>query len=293
MATAPRFVPFWANSGFDQLATPRWQMLRAGGQSFTTMFLDGAVGLVVKSRNPPIADITEAPNLANVPRREFRITGQSPGTTFIDVFARNSATAVIAMLEVCVKEELPVKIAFNWLDGTLDTSARPQSWTAYMNELDSIFLVQANVQFIPTRTNKISVSTTLDIIMAERKQSVGRRVPAHREEDLLTRAGDPQAFNVYFMPWTGMEEKRPTGFLDVSDGWILPDSMTEDEVIIALPHLLGRLLGCSVTDRDADVGHLMHASRAEGRNLSPTPTVFVPSRSFIPKSCSNILNAGP
>jgi hypothetical protein len=63
--------------------------------------------------------------------------------------------------------------------------------------------------------------------------------------------------------------------------------MSDVAVAIALPHMIGRFLGCEVTDYDGQKNCLMYRGRAEG--LQSLPGAF----GFIPKDCANIMNPSP
>jgi hypothetical protein len=97
----------------------------------------------------------------------------------------------------------------------------------------------------------------------------------------LVSGGDSGAeINLFFMPWEGTEERRPSRMLMKDGDIVCQDGMSDDDVRVALPHVIGSLLGCPV---DFDTRHrdfMMFDSHAEG----------VDGGSFIPKDCVNIMN---
>ena len=82
------------------------------------------------------------------------------------------------------------------------------------------------------------------------------------------------------MSWEGTEDRRPSRML-VKDGDIVcQDGMSDDDVRVALPHVIGSILGCPVDFDSRHRDFMMFDSHAEGPD----------GGSFLPKSCVNILN---
>src|SRR5262249_2863883 len=120
----------------------------------------------------------------------------------------------------------------------------------------------------------------------------GNRHKSAAEWDKLVSKGDPNAaINVFFMPWEGTDERRPSSslgryqeypskILERDGNFICDDGMTDEEVKIVLPHMIGRFLGCAPTFSDREQNQLMHIDRAEGRG----------NGAFIPKDCANTMN---
>jgi hypothetical protein len=242
--------------------------------------LDNAAGLMVKSRNLNIVEFDEPQGSSNNTTRELMVTRKSPGVTFIEVFAPGSSTTVITKLEVSVKDKVSHTIAFHLVTDNLvnKTTRVPQSVTILHNILNDIYGKRANLNFTMTGTNSIDVSTSLLSIVIE-QEIRGRR--EHREWDKLVSAGDSGAeINVFFMPWEGTEDRRPSRML-VKDGDIVcQDGMSDDDVRVALPHVIGSILGCPVDFDGRHRDFMMFDSHAEGTD----------GGSFLPKSCVNILN---
>jgi hypothetical protein len=267
------------DSSFDATATPPWLMLPStSGTDFVN--LDNAAGLVVKSRNENIADFDEPQGSSNNNRRELMINGKSPGVTFIDVFAPNSSTAVITKLEVSVKDRMVHTIAFHLVtDGLINTTTRTaNSVTILHNVLNNIYERRANLNFNMTRVVSVDVNTYLLNIVIEQERG-GKR--AHREWDKLVAVGDPNAeINVFFMPWEGTEDRRPSQMLVSGGDFVCEDGMSDEKLKVALPHVIGSYLGCPVDYNDRHKDYMMFESHAEGLN----------GGSFIPKNCVNTMN---
>jgi hypothetical protein len=292
MAIRPQFVRGDSFSGFDKEARPRWLMIRR--RFSQQIFLVNGAGWVVQSQNTNIATIREdsigIPNLFN--GREFWITGESPGVTFIEAYLYHSGKIPVArLLEVNVKDERSFNIAFQFVtDNIIEKTTRPTSIAdELVSILNDIYGSQANITFTKTREVFVDVKTSLLLIVdLDKPNDDGSLRHYHREWDKLVPAGDPGAnINVFFMPWDGPDDKRPSQMLGSSVDFVCPDGMLDDEVKIALPHMIGHFfLGCPVTFDSKKSHHLMFWRRAEGFNPHPTD-VF---SSFIPKECANAMN---
>src|SRR5262245_36665616 len=146
--TTPKFKKeVIGDSGFDETATPRWIMVREGGQNF--FFLDTAVlfygvPLVVENRNPGVITLTEFPIPSGISpgdiRREFQIDGVVRGRATIVVQVPGSTT-VLARLDVSVKSLTLSKIAIHYVTDNLGnkTTRGPAFGIELAHELDSVY----------------------------------------------------------------------------------------------------------------------------------------------------------
>jgi hypothetical protein len=294
MSIRPRFVNGTAFSGFDKEAHPPWLMVRfTNARRFSQrLFLVNGDRWVVESHNSSIASLAEdtlgIPNIFN--GREFSITGESPGVTFIEGFLHHDGKIPVArLLEVSVKDERSLSIAFHFVTDDLFTATNRPATIAdeLLLILNDIFGNQANVTFTTTRKGAAQVSTNLLLIVTADQPNEDGILKHHREWDKLLVARDPTAdINVFFMPWGGSKDRRPTRILGLSGDFVCPDEMLDDEVKVALQHEIGRFLGCDVTYDEKRSQHLMFWRRAEGINPDPGNGFA----SFISKDCANTMN---
>ncbi|GEM_PF-3636538 len=274
----PRFEidAYSFDTGFDKDATPRWQMVGEGSVEFVNLV--NAPNLVVKSRNESISTVDESSIGTGTAKREFMISAKSPGRTFIDVFGTGSIRTIVAKLEVFVRAHTPpLNIAFNFVtDHVFDKTKRNSAIiTDLLVELDKIYLRQANIRFTD-RVADIQVKTSHSRIAYEQKNG-NRRKHADPEWNTLIDHRDPGAhINVFFMSGTGMPNKRPSRMLGDEFGNIVcDDGMSNAQVGIALPHMIGRFLRCPVTNDESQIHHLMFETRDEGLNRSSRGRNFI------------------
>jgi hypothetical protein len=298
MAT-PRFEEAFENHGFDRNATPRWQMVALGSSlhSLKDVNLRFAAGMNVVSQIPNVATITKDSTSSSGDR--FTIEAKNPGTTFIDVFDPGSQTLFPKRLEVEVKNIKRVKIAYQFVDKTTYNPTEISN-QVHQNLTLAIYEPQANVHFDLTRATPISVIESLRGIISELKS----RRPRKEWFGLIDWGDKGADINVFFMPWDGRAEERPTEMLaefNVDKGGfniVCPDGMSLREVERALAHEIGFFLGCSAIHNDRQRNHLMFRA-SNDRDL----TEFVQSGDymnrasrrlrdsrFISKDCANWMN---
>jgi hypothetical protein len=303
-----RFEAAGTNYGFDGTATPPWLMVGTG-ESKVVALVNGR-DAVVRSDNRLIAAVDQDPSRINDERRELTILGRSPGPTFIDVFPPR--WRVPRRLAVRVKAPKTLSLAFHYVkDDSLDETTRSLT-PAYLDDLllrlNWIYQPQANITFTKAGAGPVEVKTTLFRIVREQPDldDVRDKGEVHR----LTLAGDAGAdINVFFMPWPWTKVRRTVQFVEKLavgklQGWsadrrptqmfgtdrtcICEDSMSNEQLRVALPHMIGRLLRCPVIYNDEQSKHLMFAGRATGEPvLSPDW-----NRGFIPRDCSDRMNPG-
>jgi hypothetical protein len=292
------FEEAFPNSGFDGTATPPWLTVGTG-ESKLVALVNGP-NLVLKSRDEHIAGVGFHASSSSPNRRHFAISGGSSGPAFVEAFTPGRRVPDLR-LAVRVKAPKTLTIALNYVkDDSLNETARnrsPQFLDDLVNALDVIFHKQANVTFTRTGPRLVEVRTTLFRIVREQPD-----VEDLRDKGEFTRlvlVGDPGAdVNVFFMAWPWPKGKlpdkhpdqRPTQMFGAARTCICEDAMSDDQVKIALPHLIGRLYGCQVTHNDRQKNHLMFHSYAEGQN--PIPGPYFPNDIFVPKDCSNRVNPG-
>jgi hypothetical protein len=272
----PRWEEVFPNHGFDQEATPRWLMV--GHRSVNLVSLANGAGLVVKSVSTHIATVSEADGTgAGV--RDFMITGECPGTTFVDAYAGPDSRKPAARLEVCVKPARPLKIAFQFVN---DVSTKAALLVPdLLKALNDTFLGQANIEFAAARVGPIHFTYSLNPILKEQGYAANIRATGKWLE--LVAEGDLGAdINVFFLPWDVPAPKRSSQMFVLERDCVCDEGMTVDKLKVALPHTVGYMLGCRPTYNDGQKHHLMYWSRAEG--------VATGSIGFIPKDCVNAMN---
>ena len=183
-----------------------------------------------------------------------------------------------------------LKIAFNFItDYIFVPTTRSSGIVAdLVGRLNLTYEIQTNVTFATTRDGPVQADTSLLKIVLEQREGAGRRIRLRRELDTLIAAGDPGAdINVFFVPWAGTEQKRPLEILLADGNLVCPDGLSDDFVLKAVPHMIGRARGCSVDFNDRHRNYLMHTSRADELNPLPDRADFIPK---IPRDCANLMN---
>ena len=293
--TVPLMLPSLGNSpwetseGFDAGASPRWLMVPHLGSR--TVLLRNGAGLSVRSVNPRVADLTE---LKAFPTgdRVFKITGESDSATYLEASHPDTRRPLVR-LRVDVKVPLENSIRYRFVtDHSGTTTTRNPGILGDLDYvLKQIYRSQANVTF-PSRDESVQVDASLRTIVKERE---GHDNPRHSKSGwnkLWDAVDTPDEINVFFMPWDGSPAQRPTEALGPDEApkgtkpgnfIIIDDGMPDQSVMFALPHMIGRALGCKDTSSDRQRHHLMHISRAAG---NPTARHL----GFIPRDCANVLN---
>jgi hypothetical protein len=295
----PQFEETVDNSGFDKNAMPRWQMvaLKSVIHQMKDVDLRFAMGMNVINQNPAVATLTEDLSFTSSGLRRFTIAAVSPGTAFIDVVDPTSQTTFPRRLEVDVKDNKRFKIAYHFVD---KTTYDPFAISNQVNfNLSQIFEAQANVDFDITRAGASASTASLYSLVFELKNSDSRR-PKHNEWDRLIDWSDKGAdFNVYFMPWDGRLEDRPTEMLARDNHIICPDGLKLEEVERALGHEIARFLGCFTIQNEKQKQSLLFRSAIDNGGLikfvrSGDHTTFESRRlrgsRFISKDCANTIN---
>jgi hypothetical protein len=295
----PQFEEIGPNLGFDKNALPRWQMvaLKSTIHNKKIVFLRFGDGMNVINQNPPVATLTEDPSLSSSDTRAFIIEGISPGVTFIDVFDSASRTLFPRRLEVEVKDNRRFKISYHFVDKTAYKTT--DITNQVHNNLNSLFEGQANINFDLSNARPLMSIATLIAIVFELKNA-DRRKPSQREWDTLIDSSDKGAdFNVFFMPWDGRPENRPTEMLARDNQVICPDGLTLEQVERALAHEIGRFLFCDVVYNEKQREQLMFRSSSDkgdlvkfvrgGDHVSFESRRLRNSR-FITKDCANTMN---
>jgi hypothetical protein len=282
----PRWEPLVPNAGFDGGATPSWMAIAYEGNHGDTniVSLVNGAGMDVRVRNPGIIEVEEgltSPAAARV--RDFKVTGLTPGVpTFIEVFLTKSETVPLARLEVVVKPMLELKIAFRFATGEL--SGMATSANELVAALNRTFVDQAKIRFEAAPALPIHHTRSLGRVLEEQRYPAAEKIRPTGKWLKLVSEGDPGAnFNVFFLPWDDVpQSSRPSQMIVLERDIVCDEAMPPDKLKIALPHMIGYMLGCQPTSNDKRKDHLMHSSRAKGDATSRI--------GFIPKDCVNTMN---
>lgn len=185
-----------------------------------------------------------------------------------------------------------VDIAFHYVEDDLSNQTTRNRSPSFLDELErvlsSTYFLQTSIMFTRTRAVPIQVNTSLRKILSEQLDAGDLREKGELYK--LGLQGDAEAdINVFFMRWSGPVAQRPSQMMGTNWTCICEDSMTDAQVKIALPHMVGRFLGCQPDFNEKHKHHLMFASRAEG--IDPLGR-SIDLSSFIPRDCSNMMNPG-
>lgn len=253
-----RFEGVLTDYGFDKSTNPPWAMVPLGG--FKRVRLTEAANLTLTSTFPGIATVGEAPGSKPAQAtRDFLIQGKMKGTAFIEA---RRGKLLMARLEVAVKPRKTVKVAFNFVEdkGGHKTKRKAGSVDGWIEEINKIYLPQANIEFKKHSARTVKIDKNLGKVVRFSKHLAG--VPAVQHEwDLVTAKGDGTAdFNIFFV-WEYEQDATP--LKDHTDaGTLGGNCIFEDragsEVAETLAHEAGHFLGCDDTYADTDKHLLMY-----------------------------------
>jgi hypothetical protein len=246
-------------------------------------------GLSVTSQNEFIATVKASPPLSGTGPMTLVVEGKSVGTTYIKVGDRKGT--MVQELEVRVRDKLEYPICFWFVtDSTSEKTTRSTFVSDLLDSLDNTFSTPTNVGFTVKSNLKVEIETILRWIVKEQKyRTLDDIDPTGREWQKLVGASDPNALNVFFMPWHGPADMRPARLFGKDRVCVCDDDMSDPEVAVALPHMVACMLGCKPNFDLNQKHHLLFDGRAtgvepiEGHNSS----LF---GSFITKNCNHMVN---
>lgn len=276
------------SSGFDKDAVPPWLMIAPRGEKY--LALDFAVGKVVKSINPNIADITDIS--IGGPSRLFKVTGKLPGRRPARIEVRDPRTNRLeAALDVSVKNQRPMSISFHFVeDKAGDTTNRKfEDAGDIIRELNKVYTPQTNIKFRLGRSSLLKVDIDLGDVIDARTNDKGYLLTGEAfiygkqmwKKIFATKADRMAHFNVYFVPTEKKDNRNDLLFYE-GDNCVIEDGSFLPEFVLA--HGIGRMFGCAPTSNPAQMHHLMYWGPA-------TTAWFTPrEHDFIPKDCANLMN---
>jgi hypothetical protein len=277
--------------GLDRDANPPWLMVSAlPANSFYSekaVFLVDGAGWTLSSSKESVATIV-ADNSFGLPD-VYLITGVRRGIAHIlgEPPGGSGIWGPVQLLEVEVKDERPLKLAFNFVsDSHFEKTTRSAIAFELRRRTNKIFQGQANVTVDRPRNKDIQVRTSLrDIIGRQNRSELAfsgeLRGPYH-ELFKLTDEGDRDAdINVFFMPRSilARENVNPPLVFGGNGVIVIEDDRggSIERVERDLAHWIAFLLGCDRTNDRKKADHLMLRSSD------------VTAR-FIPKEYANLLN---
>lgn len=274
--------PEW---GFDKNATPDWFTV-SHVEGWKEMQLDFGQGKDVKSVNPRIAKINDVGMDGQT--RIFRIEGKNPGRTKIEV--RNLRTkALESLLEVSVKSRRTLSISFHFVEdrGGNRTVRQPGIIDALIDDLNGIYDIQTSLSFQMYSFADIKLNTHLTDVVVEEKDEKTKSPTGEANiigkgiwREIFAKKGDRLAdFNVFFVPTDEPvnTNRNALPYTDYRGNCVIEDGREGLDMI--LPHAIGRMLGCPITNDLSHIQHLMFFDDTLRR-----------SGNFIPKHCANIMN---
>lgn len=268
------YAPILTLGGFDNVATPKFQMVPKGRHR--RLRVTGFGPLRPRIQDSTIATIS----FKRVgPDHFIDITGIKAGTTFIEWVPNPAAAGVVAVanrLEVCVKEELRINTAFHYVHDNAGHRTRRN-----MADLDtlraganSILDTQANARIYQKSKRIITVPANLGAVVrfvGATLMAAPHNVPAAENEwDDITAFADAAAdFNVFFV-WEYEQDATPgtdnanAGTIAAEKNCIIEDHTGHSARTLAheTVHLLGHV------GHVATVGNLMGPTAAMSRSLN-------------------------
>lgn len=251
------FIEYDGSRGhFDGDVIPPYMMVpeNVGGNNLARVFcvIDD---VHLKSQNEHIAKVEH--KYRGAFGEIYEIDGKSVSSTFIDMIDDNRGKTLGYRLQVDVKPERPLKVAFHTIiqdSRGAKSNRNPSVPVVLVPLMDEIFNHQCNTPVTSTVIEDIPIQTSLEEIIKE--SSIGRRPAWDRVRD----ACDPDAeFNIFFMPhatWTDVFDEQKI--------FIIPDPIPDDSVKVSLPHRMASDLGCVQVHKEYFKHYLMFHKRADG-----------------------------
>jgi hypothetical protein len=231
--------------GFDRFATPRWQMVPAGGDRYVVL-RDGA-GLAVNKTNPAIsldeirpAELPGGPGNATMPTdRVFRLHGLHSGMTKLRA---TSGGTLVTQLDVSVKDARVDMISFHFVSDSANhhTSRSPAAVPEWVSTINRIYKLQANIEVRRRNVDLIKVPGDL----GPRIRTVVHRVPSRTDawRRVIAQRDPGATFNV-FCVWEVDAVNSPAD----EDALANADCLCEDNLGgppgVVLAHEFGHCLG--------------------------------------------------
>lgn len=265
---APRFEATQELQGFDDAATPRWQMIPLNGERRVRL-MDGA-GLTVVSASTGVATVHEVRTPFAHGGREFIIKGHTKATT--QITAKRGA-AVAVQLDIAVKTKKTVTMTFNYVSDTSGHKTRRTSagLQAPFDTANKLFKDQINVELVKRVVNpNYSVAGNLGTIVK------WTGVPGTDEWTKIVANRDTSSdLNVFFVWRYEQDEKKGDG---ADAGTAGGNSLLEDDLDWPFWHVLAHEIGhhLGVGAHTANARELMVGGQGAG--------------AFIPKAHANVMN---
>jgi hypothetical protein len=248
------FVRAFRIQGFDKYASPRWQMVPAGGVRYVIL-RDGA-GFTVTSRSGATCTVAEVME-ADLPKddrqpfeagdRFFQLSGKAHGSTMIDA----KSGPVTVTLEASVKDRKTVKVKLNFVKDTAGhkTTRVPADVVSQFQIARWMYREQLNVNLESLGTKWVEISKDLGTVVRF-STHLAAVPPDEHEWDDVTAKGDAGAdLNVFFV-WEYEQDETPAAD-DTNAGTLDGNCIFEDDIGPGIPawrtlaHEIGHHLGAS------------------------------------------------
>jgi hypothetical protein len=225
--------------------------------------------------------------LSSLPSRSFEITGENPGPAYIEVADSSNGNTFVRLLEVSVKTERIVTIAFHFVEDIAGKTTRdPNIVNSLIRFLDHIYGFRTNISFQIKRAAPVQANVYLPELVRERRDVDAGSSRSQREWDKLVDTRDPGAdFNVFFVPAVKPKKSNiPFRLMHtIGADCVCDDDRFLDTIIQILSHDIGVALGCDSTSDSKKQNHLMFESPLDRIDIRRTGD-------FISKDCVNIMN---
>jgi hypothetical protein len=270
----PGFRPVFYMEGFDERASPHWQMVPVNGDRFVA--LRGGAGLTVRSCSPSIVTVQEITQ-AQLPAsghcrlaleagdRIFRLHGAAKGSARIQ--ARRGAAPEVE-LAVDTKHRKTLRVSFNLVSDPAGhhTVRPPASIPGWMPIINGVFNGQANVAFELRLVRPITVAGNLgdQVTICHGGEEEWNRVTALANRD---RGADVN----FFLVWELEQTASPT--VDSLEALMAPNGacLVEDNLhgieAVNIAHELGHRLGVRDHYDASRSQDLMYGYPSRGTNL--------------------------
>lgn len=274
--------------GLDKTARPTWFTVPYRGSK--QLLLQFGKGQLVKSINPPIADVSHDGDEGQ--NSFYVIEGKMPGNARIEV--RDPRTRELnATLAVNVKTEKEYGVSFNFCeDGSYNkTVLQPGIANDLIAGLNSIYMNQTSITFSLLKAAPLELKMIMGDIVREQpdvvdpKEKTGySRLGQSSQWDKVFAANADNGFNIYFVPSDKPAAQNDTLIYTKGDNCIIEDGRQLPSYTLA--HAIGRMLGCPFTSDPNKMNHLMFWHPGVGKNF------FSRSDNFIPRDNANVMNPG-
>lgn len=256
-----KFVEHFPLMGFDDSIDPPWQMVPLAGTR--TVKLKDAAGQTVRSSDPTVAKVSEVPLANNNNDRLVVIEGIKRGKATIESVGGG---VVKAKLDVSVKNEKVVKVAFNFVQDKAGhkTARAHASVSGLVLGMNGILHTQANIKIKQHSVRDVKIDADLGTVVRWARGVANVAASEHEWDAVVAKRDGTADFNIFFV-WEYEQDATPHQD-NTNAGTLGGNCLCEDDVggddSQTLGHETGHHLGCPDRSGAGTASRLMYFAKA-------------------------------